>query len=139
MEKQDLVDRLKDMRAPWDDLTRLVIESASAERVTGSLEIDPAVHMQPFGLVHGGVWASIAETLASLGAALGAMEQAKTSAGMENHTSFLRSVTTAQRVTAVAEPIHQGRTTAAWEVRISDAQGRLVARSYVRLAIIEPR
>ena len=67
------------------------------------------------------------------------MEQGKTSAGMENHTSFLRSVISAQRITAVAEPIHRGRTTHAWEVRISDEQGRLVARSYVRLAIIDAR
>jgi uncharacterized protein (TIGR00369 family) len=95
--------------------------------------------MQPLGLVHGGVYASIAETLASLGAALSAVEAGKGAAGMENHTSFIRSVTSAATLTAVAEAVHRGRTTHAWEVRITDEEGRLVARSYVRLAILEQR
>lgn len=136
MTDEDYAERLMQMHAPWDRHLGLVVESATVARVTASLDVDPAVHMQPMGLVHGGVWASIGETLASIGAALAVLDEGKTSAGMENHTSFLRPVTTAQRVTAVAEPIHRGRTTQSWEVRISDAQGRLVARSYVRLAII---
>jgi uncharacterized protein (TIGR00369 family) len=125
--------------APWDDAIGLRIESASVDRVTASVDIDPKRHMQALGLVHGGVYASIAETLASLGCALNVLPDGKSAAGMENHTSFMRSITTAQRVEAVAEPIHRGRTTHAWEVRITDGEGRLVARSYVRLAVLEPR
>jgi len=117
----------------------LVIESASAERVTGSVDIDPARHTQPMGLVHGGVYASIAESLASIGCALGVIPDGKAAAGMENHTSFLRSITTPQKITAVAEAIHRGRTTQAWDVRITDSEGRLVARSYVRMAVLERR
>jgi uncharacterized protein (TIGR00369 family) len=117
----------------------LAIESATTDRVTASLEIDPARHMQPMGLVHGGVFASIAETLASVGCALSAYPEGKGAAGMENHTSFLRSISSAQKITAVAEAVHRGRTTHAWEVRIMDSQGRLVARSYVRLAVLARR
>ena len=127
------------MRSPWADGMGLTIDSATPERVTGSLQVDPARHMQPVGLVHGGVFASIAETLASMGAALTAIENGKDAAGMENHTSFLRPVTGETRLTAVAEAIHRGRSTHSWVVRITDEAGRLVAQSYVRLAIIDRR
>ena len=109
---EDFAEALRGMRSPWDETVGLTVETATRERVTASLVIDPDRHMQPFGLVHGGVYAAIAETLASFGAALSAAPDGKDAAGMENHTSFIRAVTGAgARLTAVAEPIHRGRTT----------------------------
>jgi uncharacterized protein (TIGR00369 family) len=116
----------------------LVIDSAEKDRVEGHVDIDDH-HTQPFGIVHGGVYCSIVETLASMGAFLTAVEDAKNAAGVENHTSFIRSIGAGSRVTAVATPIHRGRTMHLWEVSIVDERDRLVARGTVRLAILERR
>jgi uncharacterized protein (TIGR00369 family) len=87
--------------------------AASGDEVILRLRIRPQ-HLQPHGIVHGGVWASLAETAASLGATLNSSRQV---VGMENHTSFLRPVREGE-VLVVAHPIHPGRTTQLWEVAI---------------------
>ncbi|MEA2647065.1 MAG: 1,4-dihydroxy-2-naphthoyl-CoA hydrolase, partial [Chloroflexota bacterium] len=107
----------------------LEVDSALPERVVGHVDLQPH-HMQPYGIVHGGVYASIVETLASLGAAMSAIPEGKNAAGVENHTSFLRSIG-GGRVTAVATAIQRGRTMHLWEVAITDDQDRLVARGTV--------
>src|SRR5579859_6556915 len=96
----------------------LVVESASKERMVGTLEIQPR-HLQPFGIVHGGVYCAIVESLASIGAFLNVADEGKLVAGIENHTSFLRSIS-AGRVTGVAVPINIGRTTHLWDVEVRD-------------------
>lgn len=116
----------------------LVVDSAAKDRVEAHLDIETR-HTQPMGIVHGGVYATIIETLASLGAFLTAWEDGKTSAGVENHTSFIRSIGPGSRVTAVALPIHRGRSMHLWEVDIKDEKDRLVARGTVRLAILDKR
>jgi len=92
--------------------------------------------MQPYGLVHGGVFASIVETLASAGAALVAMPRGQTTVGLENTTSFVRAVRSGTLV-AVARPIHPGRTSQVWEVEIRES-GKLVATGRVRMLCLEP-
>ena len=124
-------------RGHFATLIGLVIDSADKDAVTGHVDIE-AHHTQPVGIVHGGVYSSIVETLASVGAFLTAYEDGKNAAGIENHTSFLRSIGAGHRVTAVATPIHRGRTMHLWEVNIRDDRDRLVARGTVRLAILDP-
>ena len=95
-------------------------------------EVPVGTHLtQPYGLVHGGVYASIVETLASAGAALHAMEQGKTSVGLENTTSFVRAVRSGKLV-AVARPVHRGRASQVWEVDVRDGQGKLAATGRLR-------
>ena len=116
----------------------LVIDSAVKDRVEGHVDIEER-HTQPMGIVHGGVYCSIVETLASLGAFMTAADTGKGAAGVENHTSFIRSIGAGNRVTGVAVPIHLGRTMHLWQVEIRDQKERLVARGTVRLAILERR
>lgn len=116
----------------------LVIDSATKDRIEGHVDINET-HTQPMGIVHGGVYCSIVETLSSLGSALTAFESGKNTAGVENHTSFIRAIGAGNRVTAVATPIHRGRTMHLWQVEIHDPRERLVARGTVRLAILERR
>jgi uncharacterized protein (TIGR00369 family) len=113
----------------------LVLDTVTKERVVGHLEIQPR-HLQPFGIVHGGVYCAIVETLASMGAFYNTLEQGQSCAGIENHTSFLRSLSSGT-VTAVALPVNIGRTTHLWDVEIRDEKERLVARGMVRLAVLE--
>lgn len=92
--------------------------------------------LQPFGIVHGGVYCSLVESAASMGAAAWYAERGRV-VGMSNQTDFLHSVR-AGVVTATAEPLHQGRTTQLWEVYIRDEDERLVARGQVRIANLSP-
>jgi uncharacterized protein (TIGR00369 family) len=91
---------------------------------------------QPAGLVHGGVYASIAESLASMGTAFQVMPEGKVAMGLANHTSFLRPIT-AGTIHAEANVLHHGRTTWVWDVRISDDQGRLCAVTRMTVAVRE--
>jgi uncharacterized protein (TIGR00369 family) len=118
--------------------TGIEIDSAQPERLTAHVDIQPH-HTQPLGIVHGGVYSTIVETLASIGGFLTATRQGKSVAGVENHTSFIRSTGAGTRVTAVATPVHLGRTTHLWGVEIRDPQERLLARGTVRLAVLDPR
>jgi len=90
--------------------------------------------LQPFGLVHGGVYAAVAESLASHGTGLAALREGRVAMGMSNHTSFLRPIT-AGVINARATRRHGGRTTAVWDVEITDGAERLCAVSRVTIAI----
>jgi 1,4-dihydroxy-2-naphthoyl-CoA hydrolase len=90
-----------------------------------------ARHVQPHGIVHGGVYASVVETCCSVGALLAAPEGALL-VGIENHTSFLRPVREG-RLTARAVPVQVGRRAHLWECNITDDAGRLIASGRLRL------
>lgn len=126
--------------AGFADSMGVVLEEASAERVTARLRIAPR-HLQPYGIVHGGVYCAVAETIASLGAHLSAMsfDPANGAVGLENHTTFLRAATEGTEVVFEATPLHAGRRTQAWQVSIRDAAtGRDLATSRVRLMVVKP-
>lgn len=91
---------------------------------------------QPAGLVHGGVYAAVAEALASLGTWNAVKADGKTAMGLSNVTSFLRPIT-AGTIHARAQAEHRGRTTWVWEVKCSDDAGRLCALSRVTIAVRE--
>jgi len=113
---------------PFDDLLGGQVVEGSAERVVYRLPITPKLH-QPYGLVHGGVYASIAETAASFGAAMASPHGA---VGVSNLTDFLSAVRDGV-LTATATPLSVGRTLQLWEVAITDDTGKLVAHSKVKL------
>lgn len=103
------------------------------EVARGRLEVREE-HMQPFGLVHGGVYASIAEGLTSFSTGSVVRPKGSVASGMSNSTSFLRPVTTGT-IHAHAVCKHAGRTTWVWEVEMSDDDGRLCAISRVTIAV----
>jgi uncharacterized protein (TIGR00369 family) len=90
--------------------------------------------LQAAGLVHGGVLASIAETLASMATWLAVDEQGQTAQGLSNQTSFLRPIL-GGTIHAVARRRHRGRTTWVWEVEISDDEERLCALVRMTIAV----
>jgi 1,4-dihydroxy-2-naphthoyl-CoA hydrolase len=99
----------------------------------GRMRVEDHVR-QRFGIVHGGAYAMLAETVASMGTAIHTWEAGGVPVGMSNDTSFLRPAR-AGWVHADAERLHGGRTTWVWHVRLSDDDGRLCAASRVTLAI----
>lgn len=94
-------------------------------------------HKQPVGLVHGGVFASLAETIATLATYRAVADGGMAAMGQANDTTFLRPVTEGH-LNAVARPRHRGRTTWVWDVEISDDDERVCA--LVRMTIaVRPR
>lgn len=119
----------------WAEEVGLVLTSASRDAVTASIEVKPT-HRQPQGIVHGGVHASIIESMASIGAALDAMTHGKNVVGLENHTSFLRAVREGT-LHAEAKPLTRGRRSQLWEGTIRNADGAIVATGRVRLMVLD--
>ena len=91
-------------------------------------------HMQPMGLVHGGVFASIAESLASAATAVRVVPEGNSAQGLSNQTSFLRPILSGT-IHAVARRRHRGRPTWVWEVEISDDEERLCALVRMTIAV----
>jgi 1,4-dihydroxy-2-naphthoyl-CoA hydrolase len=89
---------------------------------------------QPAGLVHGGVYAAMAESMATNGTAAVVSARGDTAVGLSNQTSFLRPIT-AGTISAVARARHRGRTTWVWEVELTDDSGRLCVLTRVTVAV----
>jgi 1,4-dihydroxy-2-naphthoyl-CoA hydrolase len=109
----------------------LVFDEITAARVTGHLLLGPE-HHTPWGIVHGGVYATAIESAASVGASTAVRDQGQVAVGLTNTANFLRSVT-AGRVNVDATALYQGRTQQLWRVDITDESGRLVAHGELRL------
>ncbi|GAC1334783.1 MAG: PaaI family thioesterase [Candidatus Dormibacteria bacterium] len=131
---EDFAAAINEARGPFERSIGLEVTSATPDRVVGVVDLDPTRHAQPWGIVHGGVYCAIIESLASIGAAINVMPQGKTSAGIENQTSFLRSISSGT-VEGIATPIQRGRQMHLWQVEVRDDQGRMVAHGRVRLVI----
>lgn len=127
--------------SPFDNEIGLVLTELGPDGARAQLDIQPKL-LQPHGIVHGGVYCSIVESIASISAYLwlnrpdggtgGAV------VGVNNSTDFLRAVS-AGTVHAVSTPIHRGRSQQLWLVVITDDAGRDVARGQVRLQNLHPR
>ena len=111
----------------------LQLERHDGDEVRARLTVTPDLQ-QPYGIVHGGVYCSVVETAASVGAALWFGDRGHV-VGVANHTNFLRAVREGE-LTVHATPVQRGRTQQLWTVDVRDEQDRLVARGEVRLANI---
>lgn len=109
------------------------VTEANGDRVVGRVEIVPH-HHQPYGVVHGGLYCTLVETLASTGAALWALDQGMAGCvGVHNATDFLRATRDGVLI-GEATPVHRGRSQQLWLVTITkEEDGREVARGQVRL------
>ena len=114
----------------------LVVTSASRDEVRATLVI-ASTHHQPYGIVHGGVYASVIESVASIGAGVDVFPKGKGVVGLENHTSFVRAVREGT-LTIVATPLTRGRRSQLWEATVRDETGALVATGRVRLLVVDP-
>lgn len=117
----------------WEQALGLVWDEVTPEVVHAHVDIDRR-HHQPYGIVHGGAWASIVESVASHGAARAVMgtEGIAGVVGTSNLTDFLRSHSEG-RVDAVGRPVFVGRNQQLWTVEITRASdGKLVSRGQVR-------
>ncbi len=119
----------------FNDSLGLRFVTATPDAYTAELDIEDR-HLQPYGLVHGGVYAAMIETLCSTGAALTVWGEGKNTVGLENATCFLRAVRSG-RLKCTARPLFVGRRTHVWEAEIHDDQERLIATGRVRVMVLE--
>jgi 1,4-dihydroxy-2-naphthoyl-CoA hydrolase len=109
---------------------------ADSESARGQFEVNNR-HKQPFGIVHGGVYAAFAEGLCSSATYMNVRGDGKIAVGSSNFTSFLRPVMGGV-VTAQARALHRGRTSWVWECDFTNDEGKRCAVSRVTLAVIDP-
>ena len=117
----------------FESLIGLEILELTDEQARARVEVRDELK-QPAGLVHGGVYASIAESLASWATARAVASDGKFVVGLSNQTSFLRPITEGT-IEALAVRRHRGRTTWVWEVEISDGDGRLCTLTRMTIAV----
>ena len=127
------LDRLPDRPVGFDALLGLELLECTEELVRAQLPVRDDLR-QPFGLVHGGVFATIAETLASVGTAVVVFAEGNAAMGLSNQTSFLRPISEGT-IHGRAVRRHRGRTTWIWDVEISDDAGRLCALTRMTIAV----
>lgn len=125
------------MEETLDGVLGLELLEMGADRASARFEVENK-HRQSFGLVHGGVYAAVAEGLASGATYMQVKNDGKLAVGSSNFTSFLRPVTHGV-VTAEARALHSGRTSWVWEVEFTNEAGKRCALSRVTLAVIDPQ
>jgi uncharacterized protein (TIGR00369 family) len=105
----------------------------TADHITATCPVTPKI-LQPWGIVHGGVFCSMAETIASVGTYLGVKDAGNLAAGMSNNMSFVRPILSGT-IHAEAKPRHRGRTTWVWDVEITNDEGALCAIGRLTIAV----
>ncbi|MDP1915518.1 MAG: hotdog fold thioesterase [Myxococcales bacterium] len=118
------------------DLLGIELIELSKERVVARMPVEKRVH-QPFGLLHGGASVALAETVASIGAWMNVGESGKSAVGLEINANHVRGKREGV-VTATATPLHLGRATHIWQIRLTDEAGKLVCISRCTMAIVDP-
>ena len=117
----------------FDALYGLEILETSDELVRAQVPVRDAIK-QPMGLVHGGIYASVAESIASMATAVAVIPAGDMAMGLSNQTSFLRPITEGT-IHATATRLHRGRTTWVWDVVFTDDAGRRCAMTRMTVAV----
>jgi 1,4-dihydroxy-2-naphthoyl-CoA hydrolase len=117
----------------FDRLIGLEVLSLDEQEVRAQVKVRDEL-LQPGGLVHGGVFASIAESTASMATWIAVHDEGKSAVGLSNQTNFLRPIL-GGTIHALARRRHRGRTTWVWEVDITDDDGRLCALVRMTVAV----
>ncbi|MGB8347063.1 MAG: PaaI family thioesterase, partial [Ktedonobacteraceae bacterium] len=136
LSNEDIVARINATRegSIWGVLDITVV-SAGKDRVVATMPIGPNQRQQ-VGYLHGGASVTLAESLASLGTALNIDMDRQMAFGLEINANHLRPKRDGM-LTGVATPIHKGRTTHVWEIKISDENDKLVCISRCTVAIVD--
>ena len=113
------------------------LEELGADYLSASMPVDERTR-QPYGLLHGGATVVLAESLGSIASFLTLDPTREYCVGLEINANHLRSVRSG-RVTGTARPIHLGKTTQVWDIRVGDEEDRLVCVSRLTLAVLQHR
>ncbi len=127
------VEQINEILLGFDRLYGLELLELSDTEVRAQVTVRDELK-QPAGLIHGGVYASLAESMASIATGLSVLDEGLVAMGMSNSTSFLRPITTGS-INGHATRLHRGRTTWLWDVRFTDDERRLCAVTRMTIAV----
>ena len=133
----DSPDAIEHLKKGMAEAIGIELVLLTPDRVVATMPVDDRTR-QPFGLLHGGASAALAETVASLGAFLNIDSDTHAAVGVELNANHMRAKT-GGTVTVTATPLRRGRTIHVWDIRIEDEESRLVCVSRCTLAIIPRR
>ena len=133
----EILKRKREMTKNLADTLGMELLEISGERVVATMPVDDRTR-QPFGILHGGASVALAETVASIGATMNVDLEQFHVVGIEINANHLRAKTEGV-VTGTGRPIHVGRSTQVWEVRIVDEQDRPICISRCTLATVPKR
>jgi uncharacterized protein (TIGR00369 family) len=126
-------EQINDVLLGFDRLYGLRLVQMSDSEARAEVDVRDELK-QPAGLVHGGVYAAVAEAISSIATGMAVLEQRQVAMGMSNSTSFMRPITHGT-IHAHATRLHRGRTTWLWDVRFTDDQQRLCAVTHMTIAV----
>lgn len=115
----------------------ICVTEIGPDYLVGTMPVDERTK-QPYGRLHGGANVTLAEELGSLGANMLLDSNEAFAVGMEINANHLRGVTSGQ-VTGTARPVHIGRNTQVWEIRIVDDSGQLACISRLTVAVVQKK
>ena len=133
----DLPSQILSLDRTLDGTLGVEVLEVTDEVIRGRIPVADRIR-QPYGIVHGGAMAAIAESLTSMGTARGVLPEGKIAMGQEINASFMRPIREGH-VNAVASLRRRGRTAWNWEVEITDDKGRLCALLRATIAVRDPR
>ncbi|WP_404429123.1 hotdog fold thioesterase [Sutcliffiella horikoshii] len=119
------------------DLLGIEIVELSEERAVATMPVDRRTH-QPFGLLHGGASVALAETIASIGTFNLIDKETEICVGLEINANHLKGKKDGV-VTAIGTPLHRGKTTMVWDIKIVDENDALICISRCTMAILKKR
>lgn len=134
--KQDEAVRAGMKLAGFDSTLGVQIVEVSKDLVVLEYTVDER-HLQPYGIVHGGVHCAVVESACSIGAGMAAAPRGQLVVGLDNHTSFVHALR-GGKVRVTATPITRGRRSQLWEAVSRDESGRIVSSGRVRLLCLDP-
>lgn len=134
--RADITKLVEEWRSGFDAAMDFRYVRASRDEVVIEYDVGEK-HLQPYGIVHGGVHCAAVEAACSTGAGIDAMARGQAVVGVENHTSFVRAVR-AGRVRVIATPLTRGRRSQLWEATARNDAGQIVSTGRVRLLCLEP-
>ena len=135
-DEEDFKDAISALPDGWVTANAVVFTRATAREVIAELAIGPQ-HLQPMGIVHGGVYAGLVETVTSVGAGIHSAQHGRLSVGLENHTSFLHASRSGKLV-VTARPLTRGSRTQVWEASVVNEAGQVAATGRVRFLVLDP-
>ncbi len=127
--------KMKPMEETIMGVLGIELTEQSAERIVATMPVHAATH-QPFGLLHGGASVVLAETVASFGTWHAIDQQKEIAVGLEINANHIRGKKDGV-VTAIGTPLHRGRTTMIWDIKIVDEEERLICVSRCTVAIVQ--
>jgi len=129
----DSVVRTYPVAGTLDDVLGFELLEATPTRCRARVAADKRVQ-QPMGLVHGGAYAALAESMVSLTTHLAVEDNGEFAVGQSNHTTFIRPITSGH-ANAEGTPLHRGHTTWVWDVTFTDDDGRVCAVTRITMAV----